>query len=407
MHDTRVTRRRVLQLGAGMAATLLLAACGDDDDDDDDTGGSGSAQPTATTAAVATPTTQTSASTTTMEPASSPMADSASPMAGDGMGDILVGDVLDYSLEADGWDGPFGWVELKLHKGYFDGEDVWYIRTDASDQMFASEAGLVYVPLLANALQAEGSYAKYYSIGGDGMEHSAVITTVPTRDDFTSAFRVYNVTTTGDAMALTSEAAIIEAETAGTVEIEETDIIVNYPLVAWPGGSLPVDPELLEPLGAGPLVQEIDATGGTVRFKLHQCFPGSRYIVTDTSAVPMAPMMGIVGSAPTQLLKDAGATAPITIFLNGLSGPGVMGFQPAVFNTSAGDPAWSPFWDHYAVEWVDPAAAVVVRSQAELDELVDAGDLIRYNGLPDTHPNGFVVNCPSPILAENTYTGDA
>ena len=397
MRNDRVTRRRVLQLGAGMAATFLLAACGDDDDDDTGNSGSTDVQPTATTAAIP--------STATIGAEGSPTATGGSAIAGDGMGNILVGDVLDYSLEADGWDGPFGWVELQLHKGYFDGEEVRYIRTDASDKSFADEAGLVYVPLLANALKAEGSYATYYSIAGGEMEHSAVITTVPTREDFTSAFRVINVTTTGDVTELTSEAAIMDAEAAGTVEIEETDIIVNYPLVAWPGGSLPVDPDLLEPLGTGPLVQQIDMNGGAVRFKLHQCFPGSRYIVTDTSAVPMAPMMGVVGSGPTQLLKDAGATAPITIFLNGLAGPGVMGFQPAVFNTSAGDPAWSPFWDHYAVEWADPSAAIVVRSQAEIDDLVESGELIRYNGLPDTHPNGVVVNCPSPILAENTYTG--
>ncbi len=58
------------------------------------------------------------------------------------------------------------------------------------------------------------------------------------------------------------------------------------------------------------------------------------------------------------------------------------------------------------MEWQDPSKATVVRSQAELDKLVAAGALIRYNGVPDTHPNGFVVNCPAPILADNTYTGE-
>jgi hypothetical protein len=143
----------------------------------------------------------------------------------------------------------------------------------------------------------------------------------------------------------------------------------------------------------------------TCTFKLHECFPGSRYIVTDTSAVPMAPMMGVVGSGATEALRDVRAVAPITIFVNGLAGPGVMGFQPAVFNESAGHPAWSPFWDHFAAEWADPEAAVVVTNQRQLDELVASGDLILYNGLPDTHPMGFIVNCPAPILAPNDYEG--
>ena len=138
-------------------------------------------------------------------------------------------------------------------------------------------------------------------------------------------------------------------------------------------------------------------------FKLHQCYPGSRYIATDTSAVPMAPMMGVVGSAPTQLLREANATAPIYVFGNGLAGPGPMGFQPSVFNSKAGDVIWSPFWDHYVVMWKDPEQATVLTSEAEIMAAVEAGTLELFTGTPDTHPEGFVVNCPSPVLAPNPY----
>jgi hypothetical protein len=36
---------------------------------------------------------------------------------------------------------------------------------------------------------------------------------------------------------------------------------------------------------------------------------------------------------------------------------------------------------------------------------IEAGDLELFNGTPDTHPGGFVVNCPVPILAPNTFEG--
>lgn len=387
-----LTRRRLLALSAGAGVSLLLAACGDDDDD-----------PTATSAAAATATAVPAAPTATAAPAA-PTATSAGSGSTDGEVQVLVGDVVEYELEPAGrWEGPFGSVTLRLHHGHFDGEDVYFIRTDASDQMFAEEEGLVYVPLMENALQAEGSFANLYVVDDGVAEQGAVITTIPGRDDYTPAFRVHHVSFTGDAELLTSEAAILDAQQAGTVEIEETDVIVNYPLVRWGAEGLPVDTELMQPLGMGPLVAEPDMDAMTVTFKLHQCFPGSRYIVTDTSAVPMAPMMGVVGSAATQLLVDADAVAPITIFVNGLTGPGVEGFQPAIFNTSAGDPVWSPFWNHFAAEWVNPDDAVVVTSQQQLDELVDSGALTLYNGVPDTHPNGFVVNCPAPLLAPNTY----
>ncbi len=383
-----LSRRKFLSLTAAVGATFALAACGDDDD-----GG-----PTATSDANA-----------AVEP--SPTAGEAGGAATSGEtggGDatdvqVLVGDVVDYSLEPDGWEGPFGSVTFAMHKGHFEDQDVYFIRTDASDKTYAEAEQLVFVPLMQNALQAEGSYANLYTFAQSADGQGSIVTTIPGLDDYTPAFQIHTVSFSGDPELITSESALLEAQEAGTVTIEETDVVVNFPLVRWGDVGLPVDPDLMLPLGAGPLIAEPDMDAMTVTFKLHQCFPGSRYIVTDTSAVPMAPMMGVVGSGATGALIDAGATAPITIFVNGLAGPGVEGFQPAIFNSKAGDPIWSPFWDHHAAEWVDPTQATVVTSQEELDALVESGTLTLYNGVPDTHPNGFVVNCPAPILAPNTY----
>ncbi|MGH2613717.1 MAG: DUF7482 domain-containing protein [Thermomicrobiales bacterium] len=316
----------------------------------------------------------------------------------------VVADVVEFTLDPEGrWPGPFSSVTLQLHPGWFDGGDAWFIRTDASDPEFAEAEGLVYVPLLANALNAEGSYASLYRFADGAEGQRPVLSTVPGGDDFTPAFQIVDVSFSGDPELLDSAAAIEEAATAGTVTLEPSGIIVNYPLVVWPDGGLAVDPDLEMPLGPGPLVEEPDLENGTVTFKLHQCYPGSRYIATDTSAVPMAPMMGVVGSAPTQALIEANGTAPIYVFGNGLAGPGPMGFQPSVFNASAGDPVWSPFWEHFVVMWKDPEAASVLQSEAEIMEAVETGTVELFTGTPDTHPDGFVVNCPSPVLAPNTY----
>lgn len=316
----------------------------------------------------------------------------------------IVGDVVDFTLSPDGrWDGPFGSVTLKLHPGWFNGGDAWFIRTDASDQAFAEAEGLVCVPLLKNALAAEGSFATLYRFAAGAEGQRPVLSTVPTEENFTSAFQVVDVAFSGEPVLLDAAAAIEEAAAARTVTLTPTGVIVNYPLIVWPDGGLAADPELAMPLGAGPLIEAPDLENGLVTFKLHQCYPGSRYIATDTSAVPMAPMMGLVASAPTQLLREAKATAPIYVFGNGLPGPGVMGFQPAVFNSKAGDVIWSPFWDHFVVMWKDPEQATVLTSEAEIMAAVEAGTVELFTGTPDTHPNGFVVNCPSPVLAPNTY----
>lgn len=316
----------------------------------------------------------------------------------------IVGDVVDFVLEPEGrWDAPVGSVTLRMHPGFFEGQDAWFIRTDASDEAFAQQNGLVYVPLLRNALRAEGSFANIYLFDGGVEEQQAVLSTTPGQTNFTSAFRVHNVSFNGGATLLDSEEAVRDAEQSGTAVVEQTDIVVNYPLVLWPGGGLPVDNEMVEPLGKGPLTAEADTSNGTVTFKLHQCFPGSRYIATDTSAAPMAPMMGVVASEPTQKLIEVGATAPIYVFGNGLKGTGAMGFQPAVFNAKAGEPNWSPFWEHFTVVWKDESQAKVLKSEAEIRTRADAGEVEIFSGTPDSHPNSFVVNCPAPVLAPTTY----
>jgi hypothetical protein len=313
-------------------------------------------------------------------------------------------DVIDFTLTPDGrWDGPFSSVTFRLHQGYHAGGDVWFIRTDASDRAMAEEDGLVYVPLLRNALQAPESLSVLYEITGGVDGQRPVFSATPAQENYSPALHLHRVRFSGEPELLDSAEKVETGLADGRLEVEATELIVNYPMVVWPGGELAADEDLLQPLGAGPLIEAPDLERGEVTFKLHACYPGSRYIATDTSAVPMAPMMGIVGSGPTQQLIAANATAPIYVFANGLAGPGPMGFQPSIFNAKAGDVIWSPFWEHFTVAWSDPDAARVLESEAEVLAAVEDGDLILYNGTPDTHPDSFVVNCPAPVLAPTDY----
>ena len=208
---------------------------------------------------------------------------------------------------------------------------------------------------------------------------------------------------TGDTALMASEDAILEGAEAGTVDVEATGIIVNYPLVLWPDGGLEVDLELVNPLGPGALIEEPDLENGAVTFKLHQCYPGSRYIATDTSLEPMAQPMGVVLSEATQALIEVNATAPIYVFMPGLPGPAAMGGQPSVFNSTAGEGIWSPFWEHKTVAWNEGVEPMVLTNEAEVLEHEAAGDLTIFMGVPETDPVSFVVNCPAPVLAVNDY----
>jgi hypothetical protein len=317
--------------------------------------------------------------------------------------ELLVGDVIGFALESSEWAGDFGYVTFQLHMAWHNGEPAYYIRTDSSDLDFATTNKLVHVPLLNAALAAEGATSQLYTFSNGADDQYPVISHIPTDENYSPAWQVHTVTFNGSPTVLDSAAAIQEAEAAGDVTITAETLVVNYPLVKWAGGELPEDTDKTTYLGTGPLITPVNSDLMQVTFKLHQCYPGSRYIITDTSAAPMAPMMGIAPSPPTQSLVSVGATDEIWVFGNGIPGSGVMGFQPAIFDNAAGDAVWSPFWNHFTAVWADESNATVVTSSAELRELVDAGALEIFNGTPNTHPDGFVVNCPVPIKAANTF----
>jgi hypothetical protein len=113
--------------------------------------------------------------------------------------------------------------------------------------------------------------------------------------------------------------------------------------------------------------------------------------------------MHLAPSAASWSLVDRNATDEVFVFANGIPGPGVMGFQPAVFGSEVDSLVWSPFWNHFTLEWVHESLARVLYNADEVYDALERGELIKYNGIPDSHPNGFVVNCPIPILADNTF----
>lgn len=316
--------------------------------------------------------------------------------------ELLCGDVIGFQLHGQ-WEGGFGSVTFRTHRAFYNGETAYYIRTDASDQQFATDNHLVFVPLLNAALSAEGTTNRLYTFSNPADGQYPVISHIPTDEAYSPAWHIHEVTFNGDASVLDSVEAIEAAESAGDVTVTAMPLVVNHPLVKWPGGELPVDTDLTSYLGTGPLLSAHDDDAMSVTFKLHQCYPGSRYIITDTSAAPMAPMMSIAPSPVTQGLVEVGATDEIWVFANGIPGTGVMGFQPAIFDNPAGNPVWSPFWNHFTVRWADESEAEVITNSDRLRELVDSGALELFNGTPDTDPTGFVVNCPVPIKAANDF----
>lgn len=359
-----MSRRRFLSLSlGGLAGTGLLAACGDDDE----------------------------------SPSTSPTSGSAGETQSKGQ--VLVGDVLDHALSSDRWKGDFGFVTFKLHTGSVDDSPVYFIRTDASDQAFATAEKLVFVPKMSSAIRLNRGFSSIYLFSGGAPDQTSVLSSAPHKPDFSPAFRVHRVSFTGTPRKLGSVAAVQAAERDGLIRVEQTNIVVNYPVVKWPGGEMPNDQKREAYLGDGQLLEPVDVAGGKVTFKLHACYPNSRYIVTDVSLPPMAEGMKIAPAPAANALTEAGATAKILVFGNGVKGSGPMGFQKSITDTVAGEAAWSPYWDHFTFTWERTGDASLLKSQNDVLAKEEAKALKRFSGTPDTNGQLFMVNCPVPVTA--------
>jgi len=312
-------------------------------------------------------------------------------------GSVLVGDVVDHALSSNEWPGAFGYVTFKTHEAIYRGSTAYFIRTDASDASFAEHEKLVHVPLL-NSARDRSITNDLFVFEGDQLP---VIRYAPGDDGFTPLFEIKRVS---GSTSFESAEEIDAAQERGELEVTSSRVLVNYPLISWPGGGLTVDDKKAEYLGDGQLIRSLDEAAGTVTLKLHEAFPGSYYILTDASLAGPAEMMNVPVSAPTWELNEHRATDKVWVFVNGIKGSGAMGFQPAIFGHQAGHPAWSPFWDHYALEWRDTDQARLLTSADAVRTLRDGNVLKQYNGVPPTDPQGFVVNCPVPVVGPNHTT---
>jgi hypothetical protein len=319
-------------------------------------------------------------------------------------GRVIVGDVLDYALTSEEWAGVFGFVTFRLHRGTVDGNDVYLVRTDTSDEAFAATEKLVWAPKLAG-LAAAGLTGDAFLVSGGTADQPIVLSTEPGRAGYTPAWRIHRVSWSAAPKALRSAGDVEAASKAGDVAVEETDIVLNGAVVKWSGGEMPVDVERTEYLGGGQLLDPVDTEGLTATFKLHECFPSVRYVVFDVSLQPMAEGMNVVNSPGLADSPTAGATGRTNVFMNGLDGPGPMGFQPSVFDSRAGTPEWSPYWDHMTYAWGDGVQPRVLATEGEVHAVRDSGDLEEFPGTPDTKGEIFTVNCPVPVLAPNTFEG--
>lgn len=117
-----------------------------------------------------------------------------------------------------------------------------------------------------------------------------------------------------------------------------------------------------------------------------------RFIHTEASDSAIAQLLTDMMGSPVLVVPalanaPVSALAPVYVFANGIAGMGPLGFQPDVFPDPPGTDGYTPLRTIHLLTWVDPAAARELKSAAEVEAALDAGELTEE--IP-----GVVVNMP-------------
>ncbi|HSF51959.1 MAG TPA: hypothetical protein VLA74_14460 [Nitrososphaeraceae archaeon] len=295
---------------------------------------------------------------------------------------------------------------LPLVRGFADGNEVFYITTEVSDEKLASylsklsKSRVVYTPALKNtpAQSLANIYEFTNGIKGSGPQgfQPNVADSQPGDNNYSPLWKVNLVTWNNDTMPreLTSEEDILKAVKNKELTIKPTDIIVNCPFVQWKDGSLKVRENKTltdeSPYGGGQVL-DIDTKKMQVTFVAHRGFApdGSTiyYIATDASVKQVADDLGVVFVNKTDPTLKSGSSSDLYVFTNGIKGNGPMGYQASIASTNAGDEAYSPLWRIQTVIWKDPAQTQFLTSLNEITEHAKKGHI-------KTEIAGVIVNCP-------------
>ncbi len=136
--------------------------------------------------------------------------------------------------------------------GYYGGEEVFFIHTETSDPAIASTLqGMMGSPVpvvesLAETPEDARSSVYVFTNGVVPDDTSSgplgfapdVFDSAPGDEAYTPLRELMRVTWSAedDARVLTSAQEVLDAEAAGEVDIQDTGIVVNMPLLKWPGG---------------------------------------------------------------------------------------------------------------------------------------------------------------------------
>ena len=275
-------------------------------------------------------------------------------------------------------------VKIPMHKGLYNGSPVYYIITDSSNSMEASQISteqnwkVQQSPLLAQAPQKLLSKMYVFTNGvtGDGTQkyQDEVFSDTPSDTRYTPVSLVIQATWSPGKIpqVLNSTKDILDANTTGAITLTNTGDVVNTPQIVWPGGQLAVrnNTEISDQTAyAGSQVLNIDNASKSVTFVAHRGWgPDGKtvyYIITSGTPDGPAKMMGLENTPALSILSSA--ARDLYNFANGIKSGGSFGFQEGISSAQLGDAKYSPICNISMVTWANPQNATLLQNMNDIN----------------------------------------
>jgi len=301
---------------------------------------------------------------------------------------------------------------IPMHKGIYEGNEIYYIITDGSDKNYAKtisdkqEWNVEFAPVLADV--PEKTLQKLYvfknGIKGNGIygfQNEVFSSTPSQKSEYSALNSIVEVTwkVGQKEIEFKSAADVIAAEEGGRIKFNETGIVLNTPQIIWPDGQLKVRSDKIisdEMSYSDGQITEINEEEMTVTFVAHRGWgPDGRtiyYIVTDATPSGPADTMGVASSPNSANLIAHSGAVDLFQFKNGIVGSGPLGFQAGIAGASLGDANYSPMWRIYLVEWNDAKSAKILETRSDIDSFSEDDKLTVSIARPTN--NDHIVNCP-------------
>jgi hypothetical protein len=300
-------------------------------------------------------------------------------------------------------------IEIPLAKGYENGNEIFFIATDVSDEKVAQQATELlgfkvnFSPLLSQTPDEALSqaYAFTNGIAGKGPFgfQIPVLSAKPGDTGYSPLLQVNTVAWKDNSSAkeLKSVQEIIDAEKNGSLTVNKTGIVVNHPAIKWQGGQMEIreDKNITDTSTYGPAqVLEIDTEKMLVTMVAHRGYgPDGKtiyYIVTDATPEMPASMMGVPSVPLNEKLSGTAVAVDLFQFSNGINGTGPMGFQAGIGAANPTDKNYSPMWKISFNEWKDPSKATVLETLDDVISMQKGGMISITPAMEGKH----IVNCP-------------